>query len=142
MWIQDPAKLMAMGDERFFDDGLMHWQKSRMEFALANAQAIPSDEAMTQAVDYVTESCGIVLTNQQLLAIFSLYPIERGKFADYGWGDTEIRELTMDVIAHFFLSSRWPMFGDNVDVDAFVALLKKAAAFMDYSCVTDAGEGT
>jgi hypothetical protein len=135
MWIQDPAKLMAIEDETLFGEGRMHWQKSRMEFALANVRAIPSDDAVAPAVGYVLEACGIALTAQQLLAILSVFPIERAKFAEYGWGDTEIRELTLEVLAHFFLSSRWPLDGDEVDVAQFIARLQKAAAFMGYGMV-------
>lgn len=133
MWIQDPAKLMAMSDERFFGEGLMDWQKRRMEFALANAHAIPSENVLADATAYVVEASSITLTNEQMLAILSLYPIERGKLADYGWGDTEIAEQTLDVLAHFFLSSRWPLGRDEVDIEKFIARLQKAASFMGYS---------
>lgn len=137
MWIQEPAKLMAISDEGYFDAGrgLMHWQKGRMEFALEHAQAIPSEGSITEAVAYVAEASGIALRSEQLLAILSLYPIERGKLADYGWGDTEVCELTLDVIAHFFLSSRWPNGTDQVDINAFVQRLRKAAVFMEYDLV-------
>lgn len=137
MWIQEPAKLMAMSDERYFDagQGLMHWQKCRMEFALKHVRAIPSEEVIAEAVAFVEEASGIALKHEQLQAILSLYPIERGKLADYGWGDTEVCELTLDVIAHFFLSSRWPIGTDQVDINAFVQRLRKAATFMEYNLV-------
>ncbi|WP_199031304.1 hypothetical protein [Ralstonia sp. ASV6] len=134
MWVQEPEKLMAVSEEHYFDagQGLMHLQKSRMEFALKHVNAVPSEETLTEALDFVSEATGIALDPSQLQAILSLYPIERGKLADYGWGDTEVADLTLDVIAHFFLSTRWPLGMDNVDIDAFVQRLRKAATFMGY----------
>lgn len=133
MWIYDPKKFVAASDERLFEEGYMHMQKSRMEFALAQVGSIPSDKTVAEAVTFIEEAAEIVLTPDQLLAILSLYPMARGKLANYGWGDTEVREMVADTVANFMTGSRWPIGQDDVDPAAFVARLKKAASFMGYA---------
>jgi hypothetical protein len=138
MWIYEPKNFVAAGEDRLFTEGYMHMQKSRMEHALAHATAIPSGISIAEAVAFIEEVAGIKLTSDQLLAILSLYPMARGKLADYGWGDTEIREIVAGVVANFMTGSRWPTGQDDVDATAFVERLKKAATFMGYAVSTNA----
>lgn len=135
MWVCDPKWFAEASDDRLFHEGYMHAQKSRMEFAIANASAIPCPDALSQAAAFVEETSCIRLTSEQLLQILSLYPMQRGKLADYGWGDTEVRELLMSVIANFLTGSRWPTEKDDVNVELFVRKLQKAASFMGYVVV-------
>lgn len=130
MWIYDPKRFVEADDDRLFSEGYMHSQKSRMEFALEHATAIPSDKTLTDAIAFIAEIAEIKLTREQLLAILSLYPVERGKLADYGWGDTEVREMVADVVTNFMTGSRWPLGKDDVDPAAFVSKLKKAACLV------------
>lgn len=132
MWSLDPSSLVNWSEERLLHEGYMHGQKSRMEFALKNANALPSTEALASAVEFIAEAARIDISTEQLASILSLYPIHRGKLADYGWGDTEVEELCLDVVANFFAGSRWPIGTDQVDIQAFTSRLQIAAQFMGY----------
>lgn len=132
MWIFEPAKF-AVKSEDWLLEGYMDSQKARMEFALANASAVPNESALSGAVGYVSEQSGIQLSTDELSNILSLYPLQRGKLAAYGWGDTELRELILDVVANFIANTRWPVGKDDVDIQAFIERLKAAARFMGYT---------
>ncbi|WNL48424.1 hypothetical protein RKE25_22100 (plasmid) [Dyella sp. BiH032] len=135
MWIREPSGITSQPDERFFTgDGatLIEFQRLRVEAALQLAAAIPAQEAIAEACEFVKEQAGITLSSDQLLAIYSLYPYERGRLADGQWGDTDVRDDALDVVAHFFLQSRWPMGKDNVDIDVFVTRLQRVAAMFGY----------
>ena len=133
MWIMEPSEILAIGKDRLINSGIMEIQKNRMEHALTHVNAIPDDETVADASAFINDSCGIVLSKEQFLGIFSLYPTDRGKLADYLWGDTEICDMTLDVIAHFFLSTQWPRNGDDVLVDEFIDMLGAAASYMGYT---------
>ena len=59
--------------------------------------------------------------------------MQRGKLAAYGWGDTEVRELILDVVANFMANTRWPREKDDVDIQTFIERLKAAARFLGYT---------
>ncbi len=132
MWIFEPAKF-AVKSEDWLLEGYMDSHKARMEFALANASAVPNESAISSAVGYVSEQSGIQLSTDELSNILSLYPQQRGKLAAYGWGDTEVREIILDAVANFIANTRWPVGKDDVDIQAFIAGLKAAARFMGYT---------
>lgn len=135
MWIREPSGITSLPDERFFlDDGntLIEFQRLRVEAALELANTIPAPEAIAEACEFIKDQAGITLSPDQLLAIYSLYPYERGRLADSQWGDTDVRDDALDVVAHFFLHSRWPMGKDNVDIDVFVSRLQRVAAMFGY----------
>jgi hypothetical protein len=125
-------RLIKNNADRLVDSGVMQIQKKRMEFALENIDKIPKVDDVKEAIAFIEEEAGIILTDVQFLAILSLFPVARVELAEYGWGDTEVRSHTLDVIAKFFLSAYWPMYMDEFDIDEFVAVLKKAAQFMGY----------
>jgi len=135
MWIFEPGTFAAKSEDWLLHEGYMHSQKARMEFAIANASSTPDEEALMEAAGYVAEEAGIQLSADELRNILSLYPMQRGKFASYGWGDTEVREFILDVVANFIANTRWPAGRDNVDIEAFVEKLKAAAQFMGYATV-------
>lgn len=133
MWIYDPKSFADADEHRMFKEGYMHCQKGRVAHALANVHKVPAPEAVASALQVIEREAGICLTAPQFLEILSLYPYQRAKLADYGWGDTEVRELVLDVVANIMANTRWPLGGDEVDIVAFVAMLQKAARFMGYA---------
>lgn len=135
MWIFEPGKFVAKSEDWILHEGYMHSQKARMEFAIANASATPDEGVLTEAAGYIAEEAGIQLSADELNNILSLYPMQRGKLARYGWGDTEVREFILDVVANFIANTRWPLGRDNVDIEDFVEKLKAAARFMGYATV-------
>lgn len=132
MWLFDPGKFAGKSEEWLLE-GYMNSQKARIEFAVANASSVPNIAALAGAIDYVAEEAGILLSADELRSILSLYPVQRGKLAAYGWGDTEVRELILDVVANFMANTRWPVGRDEVDMQLFIERLKAAARFMGYS---------
>lgn len=133
MWIYDPAEFAVADEHRLFKEGYMHCQKGRLTHALANAQKIPAQDDVASAIQYIERESGIQLTAPQFLEIVSLYPYHRAKLADYGWGDTEVREMMLDVVANVMANTRWPIGSDKVELTSFVAMLKRAASFMGYA---------
>jgi hypothetical protein len=121
-----------MSDDDLSDGTYMMIQKSRMDHALLNANRIPSEKALALAAAHIEENSGISMSTPRLLEILSLYPMERGKLADYGCHDTEVTDLMMDVIANFIAGTRWPLFRDQVNIDVFVRKLQTAAKAMGF----------
>lgn len=132
MWLFDPLKFAGSSEDWLLSDGFMDAQKSRMEFALANAALLPAPEALISAVEHIADEASIILSTEELSQILTLYPMERGKLASYGFGDTDVREQIMGVVANFMGNTRWPMGKDKVDIVAFLANLRAAAKFMGY----------
>ena len=135
MFMLDPKRMSEMGDEHFEPGGYMSFQKSRMEAALKTANLVPNPEALQEASEFIEENAEIKIDPPRLLAIFSLYPIQRGKLADYGWGDTEVSDLTLDVVANYIAGTRWPIGKDNLEIEKFMERLKAAARFMGFETV-------
>lgn len=133
MWVFEPGKFAGKSEEWLLDEGYMDSQKARIEFAMANASSVPNESAVSSAVDCVAEEAGIQMSTEELRKILSLYPLQRGKLAVFGWGDTEVRELILDVVANFMANTRWPQGKDAVDSQTFIERLKAAARFLGYT---------
>jgi hypothetical protein len=131
MLLHEPNKIAELEGNRL--DTILSIQKNRMEFALEHATKPVSMSTLSDARSFIAENTKIEFSDEQLTAILSLYPMERSKLAEYGWGDTEVKGLTLDVVAHFFLSSRWPQFRDGEDVLVkFLARMWLSASKMGY----------
>jgi hypothetical protein len=100
-------------------------------------QKAPTQEALSAAVRFIQQESGINLSPPQFLKILSLYPFQRAKLADYGFEDTEVREMMLDVVANVMANTRWPLNGDDVELSKFTYMLRKAAVFMGYSASFD-----
>ncbi|RMN17104.1 hypothetical protein ALQ64_03170 [Pseudomonas cannabina] len=133
MWFFEPSKLAGKSEAWLLEDGYMHSQKAQVEFALANVSSVPDQSALSGAVDCVADEVGIQLSTDELANILSLYPLQRGKLASYGWGDTEVREQILDAVANFMANTRWPQGKDDVDLKTFIERLKAAARFLGYT---------
>ena len=132
MWLFDPVKFSMSQQDVLLGEGYMHMQKSRMQFALDNAALLPKLGDLDAVIDYIGDESGILLSQDEMSRILTLYPAQRGKLAVYGWEDTEVREQMLDVIAHFMANTRWPTGGDGIDMDKFLSNLSSAANFMGY----------
>jgi len=132
MLIVEPGRFSLMADEELVDGVYITVQRARMEHALANLHLVPSEEAVAQAAEHIAAETGIILSVEQLVQILSLYPVERAKLAEYGWGDTEVSDLLMTVLADFIAGTRWPEFRDQINIERFVAKLRCAARGMGF----------
>ncbi|MDH4602318.1 hypothetical protein [Pseudomonas syringae] len=135
MWVLEPGKFAGKSEDWLLEDGYMHSQKAQIEFAMANALSVPGESALASAAECVATETGIQLSTEDLRRILSLYPVQRGKLAAFGWGDTEVRELILDAVANVMANTRWPLGKDDVDFQTFIARLKTAARFMGYATI-------
>jgi hypothetical protein len=126
MFIVDPTKLSKWDQDRLME-GFLQNRLGILEHALANADRVVEAETIRSAAGYVAEAAGVQVTHVEFEKMLKLYPYAVAKFADYGWGDTEIREMALDVVANALLGSRWPMGVDgDCDMNAFVVHLRFA----------------
>ena len=127
MYITDPAKITTWSEERL-TEGYLQNRLGILEHALENANKVPDEETIAAAVQFISEASGVNLTPPQFSRLLDLYPYAKAKVSDYGWGDTEIGEMVLDVVANAFLGTRWPIGRDDCDVDVFAQRLRFAAA--------------
>lgn len=138
MWTRNPSEIASLPDEQFFNGASaaqIQAQRSRVETALQMVNANPSAEAISAVCHFIDLAGGPNLTPQQMLAIYSLYPFERGRLALRGWGDPEVREDALNVVTNFFLGSRWPARGELSCMEehtSFMAKLRRVAAYFGY----------
>lgn len=136
MFINEPKNILRLADSEdgLTDDGTHYLFRMQRDAARAywdNVDLQPSDTAYCEASEFLTEITEICLDKDAVKRILSLYPHARIKLSESnGTGPTHVRDDLSFVVAHFFLGTRWPNFGDKIDVERFVAILKfEAEAF-------------
>ena len=55
MWVFEPGKFAGKSEEWLLDEGYMHSQKARIEFAMANASSVPNEPALSNAVGFIAK---------------------------------------------------------------------------------------
>jgi hypothetical protein len=126
MYITDPAKITTWSEDRLME-GYLQNRLGILEHALENARKAPDEHTVAEAVEFIAQASGVALTPLQFSHLLDLYPYAKAKVADYGWGDTEVREMVLDVVANAFLGTRWPMGVDKCDIGVFTERLRFAA---------------
>jgi hypothetical protein len=132
MYIDSPQKTMALaaklgGPQDADVRSLMRMRLQSCTFYYENRNAMPTAQDYVDAAQRMSEATELDISVEQAEAILALYPHARIKIALYGTSDTDVREEMMFAAAHFFLGCEWPVYGDNVDIEAFVQLLKEQA---------------
>lgn len=140
MFIDTPQRtlIIAAKDDGITDDGTHYVLRMRRDsslFMFENRDAIPSEAAYAAVAKQLTWQTDVSISPDQAKAILSLYPQARIKVAMYGIGDTDVREALSFAIAHFFLGCSWPTYGDEVDLESFIATMRKQASLMGFDCV-------
>ena len=141
MFIDTPQNTLKLAgrQEDITNDGthyLMRMRRDTSMFFYENRDAKPSANNYAVAAQFFTEITEVEIGAEQAEAILALYPHTRIKIAKYdGIRDTEVRDGLSSAAAHFFLGCEWPNNGDNVDIDAFVGLLKQSANLMGFVSV-------
>lgn len=103
------------------------------EFYKEHINSVPSEEAYHEVARYVEEIAGISFGVEDAKMLLSLYGKARIKVAEYGLSDTDVRDDVSFAVSHFFMGCGWPTYGDNVNIDDFLSLLKSQANKLDYS---------
>lgn len=135
MWTREPSDITAVTDDQFFEGNgalVIRGRKMVVEAALQGVKAVPKRDAFDKAREYIAEEGRLFLTVAQLRAIYALYPFERARLAEAGWGDSDIREDALHVVANFFLGTHWPLIKDDVDMDVFIDRLQRVAQMFGY----------
>lgn len=114
---QDRLSLLDTENEYLFD---MHNDSAR--FYIENHNAQLSDKQYKHAQDIINENTELNLSIDHVKIILSLYPRTRIQFAIY-----EDSSDLLFAVSHLFLGCSWPTYGDKVDIDQFVTLLKTQA---------------
>lgn len=143
MYINDPKHILRLADseEGLTDDGthyLCRMQRDSAKSYWDNADLTPTEAAYRAASEFLTEITQIRIDEDATRRILSLYPHARINLAEAnGIGTTLDRENLSFVVAHFFLGSRWPTFGDEVDVERFVSILQSEALALGFKKATE-----
>ena len=132
MLVLDP-KIFIQKDANTAGETLVNMQKTSMAFLLAHQNYQLTDELATQIAEYIEEICGVIVHPVRVKEIFNLYPHERITIARYGLQDTTEKESVSFVVANYFGSTSWPVFGDNLDINLFVDRIQQYAVAMGYS---------
>lgn len=138
MFINEPKNILRLADsaDGLTDDGthyIFRMQRDAAKSYWDNIDLQPSDAAYIEAAEYLTEITEVRLDESATKRILSLYPHVRIQLAEAnGTCSTHVRDGLSFVVAHFFLGSRWPNFGDKVDVERFVAILQSEAEALGF----------
>lgn len=144
MFIDTPENTLRISrnEDGRVDDGrhyLLHMRQGNSEFLLKNRLATPTQENYEAVAANFTEQTGLAFTAQQAANILDLYPNSRIKIAMYnGIKDSDVRDGLADVMAHFFLGCRWPVFGDTIEIKEFLVVLQKQGLAMGYQLTAQA----
>ncbi|EKF7416904.1 hypothetical protein EFK68_03800 [Pseudomonas aeruginosa] len=134
MFIASPetALRFAREEDGQLEDGLHYWFRGQREAVsgyLNNRDAQPSASQLRTAAEFLEKTTGLSWSVEQIREVLSLYPRTRITLAVDGEAEDELSFA----VAHFFLGTSWPTFGDRVDVTAFVDVLQQQALLMGYS---------
>jgi hypothetical protein len=96
-----------------------------------NRQATPRPELYQDVACFLKEHTNLSFNPEKVESILSLYPHARIKLALYE-RDTEVDDLVLDAVAHFFLGCHWPQGKDEVDMTAFREAVRKQSRLMGF----------
>jgi hypothetical protein len=143
MFITTPGKVLALDasphDKVEGTHMVLLMQRNAARALLDNVGLRPTEAEYKAAADHLRWAIGVSLSVAEVTALLEVYPRARLKLSEWGIGDTEVREELSSAFAHLLTGSQWPTYGDDVDVDAFVALLRRQAAAIGFGA---ASEGT
>lgn len=117
--------------------GLAQRHKESVIFYQENKDKQIKEEDYKNALISIESYIDISLTEDQLINILSFFPFVRVRMAVYGVEGQGNAEDLCDMISSFLMGVQWPTFGDDVDIDDFMALLHQRATEMGYKVVKD-----
>ena len=84
-------------------------------------------EMADECVEYIKTISGVVLSHDQLFALLEDEDDLVDEVIEWGVDDTETSGRLAAALSEHLLDRSWPLYGDNADVDAFIADLRAAA---------------
>ncbi len=91
-----------------------------------------SDEDIDDCIEFIEGISGIVFSRDRLKALLDDDEDLADEIAEWGVDDTETSGSLASFVAEHLLDRPWPLYGDKVDIDAFVGELRKAAEAKGY----------
>jgi hypothetical protein len=111
--------------------GIRIGRESNLGF-LEDRELKPTEKQYAAAAAILSEMTELDLSTEQVKDILTLYPRQRIIIARTKSNEALEEEDISFVAAHFFLNCGWPNYGDNVEMTAFIELLKSEAIRMGY----------
>jgi hypothetical protein len=99
-----------------------HLNRSRLNFLHHDKR--PTAQDWQQAHEIVCEQIGNVISVGRLQQIISLNREALIALAMEGADDISVRDMILSAISRFYLDCLWPSFGDGIDIDRFIEILK------------------
>ncbi|MBD8088968.1 hypothetical protein IFT48_03165 [Pseudomonas fluorescens] len=143
MFIDNPANTikLAEGNEGRGPESthyLLEMRQDTAKFYMNNVGAIPNAKNYEDARQYLTEFTGLEFTPEQTQSLLDLYPRVRIKLAVCdGISDTDVRDDLSCAAAHLILGCSWPTYGEQVDMDEFMAMLLSQGLEMGFAKAAD-----
>lgn len=91
-----------------------------------------TDEVAQECIELIQDISGVVLTKDQLAAVFHDDEDLVDEIVDWGTEDTETGGRLASAFAKHVLDRSWPLYGEKADLDAFVGDLRAAALAKGY----------
>ena len=129
---RDPRAVMKIASSEFDkDESGLHYlftmQRNSCEGYLNNLEAEPSGDQLNTAIELVKEQCELSIQSQQIIELLTLYPKVKIQISNDDY------DGVCEMLSDFLLGCRWPIHKDNLDINAFIDLLKKQAVLFGYS---------
>lgn len=125
------------GEESPRRDNLLRFFQEQARFHAAHIDARPTAKHYAEVISYYEEMADISFTPEQVRVIVEMSPSFRIKLAEYdGLADTEVADMALDALGSFLLHSTWPTYGDQVEPEGFLALIKKQALALGYVVIS------
>jgi hypothetical protein len=105
------------------------------KFLKENVSAAPNHKGYSTVADYIQSITGIAFQVEDAKLLLDLYPRARIKVAEFGIEDSDVKDEIAFSVSHFFLGCSWPTYGEQVDHDSFVDLLKRQANKVGFQSV-------
>lgn len=136
MFIIEPSRVIAISEK---EDGVlqegMHYtfriQRESIAESLKHIGKYPNDTQIDECSKYLAELTDLLWSRNQVRDLLALYPNARIRVAARGACKEASDDLNF-AVAHFFLNTSWPTYGDNVDMVKFMNLLHKQAMLMGF----------
>ncbi len=142
MQYQKPGYIMKLASADF-DNGkagtnyLLQIRVESNRWLLQHLSSTPKHQQIIDANLYILRATGLLLTEEQLREILTLFPVVRIELAVYGIERIDVQDNLKDAISNFFLGCTWPRISDNVNIKKFVSLLRHQAVAMGYKLNAD-----
>jgi len=99
---------------------------NRALYDLRNSKIESIEE--TEVSGFVKQNTGLDIPSFVLKNILDLYPEVRIRISqNHGVIDTDVGDILLDCISHFFLGCTWPRGDDDVDINKFTEILQSQA---------------